>query len=124
MRHIFAYLCLLAAGSASAQVPSPARGQVADQEQEQQAPPPQQTQTPLRPTGRVATSSVGEAGQRQTRDQAHGIEPTARIDSRVQNRVQNRVRTRIDRDYDAQATTASPFAAAEDHSRTTGRRHR
>ena len=73
--------------------------------------------------GHIATSSVGEAGQRQTREQAaqEGIEPLARIDSRIQNRVQSRLRNRIDRDYDPQANAASPFEVAGEKALTAGR---
>lgn len=64
--------------------------------------------------GRVAEASVGEVGQRQTRNQAvGGTRPLARISSRLQTRVQNRLRNRIDRNYDAQANATNPFAIAE-----------
>lgn len=106
-------LCLLAATSAFAQA-------VAQDE------PPEQTQTPVRPiqAGRVADSSVGEVGQRQTREGAAaeaGITPMARIASRIQNRVQSRIRNRIDRDYDPQANATNPFEAAEEETRSAGR---
>jgi hypothetical protein len=82
---------------------------------------PQSSSTrPTRP-GRVAQSGVGEAGQRQTRDQTQGIAPMARISNRIQNRVQSRIRSRIDRDYDPQAKATSPFEAAEDQARNTAR---
>lgn len=72
------------------------------------------------PSGRVAGSAVGSAGERQTRatlaDEA-GIKPMARLNLRVQNRVQSRVRNRIDRYYDPQANALSPFKAAGDESR-------
>lgn len=75
-------------------------------------------------TGLTARSSVGQVGQRQTRDTAAertGIKPMARIMSRVQNRVQNRIRNRIDHNYDPQANATSPFITAEDQARTSGR---
>jgi hypothetical protein len=71
------------------------------------------------PAEQVAKSVVGQAGQRQTRDEAaQGIETTRRIASRIQNRVQSRIRNRIDRDYDPQANATSPFATADDEVRT------
>lgn len=86
----------------------------------------QQRQAPLDtdPSGRTARSSVGQVGQRQTRDTAEqqtGIKPMARITSRVQNRVQNRVRNRIDPYYDPQANATDPFVVAGDQVRTSGR---
>ncbi len=77
------------------------------------------------PIGRVAHSSAGQAGQRQTRDQAEGgIEPLARIDNRIQNRVQSRIRNRIDRYYDPQANASSPFEVAGDQAREASRQIR
>ncbi len=77
--------------------------------------------------GENAGSTVGQAGQRQSREllsQDAGIEPMARINSRVQNRVQSRIRNRIDRYYDPQANAASPFEVAGDQARTAGRLQR
>lgn len=74
--------------------------------------------------GETARSTVGQVGQRQTREQLAqdaGIEPMARINSRVQNRVQSRIRNRIDRYYDPQANATSPFDIAGDQARTAGR---
>jgi len=69
--------------------------------------------------GRVATSAVGEAGQRQIKEKGvKGIKPMARLNSRIQNRVQSRVGNRIDRDYDPQANATSSFAVASDRVRT------
>lgn len=74
--------------------------------------------------GRVARSTAGEVGSRQTHQQtALGFEPLSRIDSRVQNRVQSRIRNRIDRYYDPRANTETPFASASDQARTAGRRN-
>lgn len=75
--------------------------------------------------GRVAGSTVGIAGQRQSREQAApAAQPMARIVNRIQNRVQNRIRTRIDRNYDPQVNAASPFGVAQDQARSVGpRRH-
>lgn len=73
--------------------------------------------------GRVAQTTAGEVGSRQTRQQtAPGFEPLSRIDSRIQNRVQSRIRNRIDRYYDPQANTETPFASASDQARNAGRR--
>lgn len=98
----------------------------ADREDGDQLPQQQERQTPLEtnPTGSTARSSVGQAGQRQTRDTAAeqaGIKPMARIASRIQNRVQNRIRNRIDRNYDPQANANDPFITAEEQARTSGR---
>jgi hypothetical protein len=84
-------------------------------------------QAPARTTqqGRTADSPVGEVGQRQTREAAAvGIAPMGRISNRIQNRVQSRIRNRIDRNYDPQANTRTPFAAAEEQARTAGGRER
>jgi hypothetical protein len=75
--------------------------------------------------GRTATSSVGQVGQRQTREEAaKSIAPMGRISSRIQNRVQSRIRNRIDRNYDPLANARTPFAAAEEQTRTPGGRKR
>lgn len=101
-----------------------------DQQLDQSAPlqwqPTQPATTPsVSLPGRIARSSVGEVGQRQARDQdVNGLRPTARIASRIENRVQSRLRTRIDRTYDSQANTTSPFAVAEDQTRAAGRSRR
>lgn len=76
-------------------------------------------------TGRGATSSVGQAGVRQTRDQAaQRIGQTGRLDLRVNSRIQNRIRTRIDRDYAPQAAGTSSYQAASERLRTTVRPRR
>lgn len=93
---------------------------VVQQQQQQQQP---HTQLQNNQNGRIARSSTGQVGERQTRDTAAtqaGIKPMARITNRIQNRVQNRLRTRIDRDYDPQANATDPFTIAEDQTRTTG----
>lgn len=77
--------------------------------------------------GQTATSTAGQAGRRQSRDELGreaGIAPMARIGGRVRNRAETRIRNRIDRNYDPQANTVSPFAVAGDQARTTGRRSR
>ena len=87
---------------------------------------------PIAPTpetlpGQTATSTAGQAGRRQSRDelgQEAGIAPMARIGGRVQNRAETRIRNRIDRYYNPQANTVSPFAVAGDQARTAGRRSR
>jgi hypothetical protein len=84
---------------------SPVAAQEQEQEQEPQA-------------GQVAESSVGKAGQRQTRAElATQIVPTARLDGRISNRIQSRIRNRIDRNYDPSANATSPFKVAADQAR-------
>ena len=69
---------------------------------------------------RTPDASVGEVGQRQTRDDAApNIDPLGRINNRIENRVQNRLRNRIDRDYDPTANANAPFERAERKARTT-----
>jgi len=70
--------------------------------------------------GRVANSSVGEVGRRQTREATSAVlVPAGRIDGRIPSRIQSRIRSRIDRNYSPQANAASPFAVAQDQARTT-----
>ncbi len=112
----------LATSPAIAQLRSPQSTASADGEDEDQPIPQQQRQTPLNTnlSGRAAGSSVGQVGQRQTRDtteQQTGIKPMARLASRVQNRVQNRLRNRIDRYYDPLANATDPFVIAGDQAR-------
>lgn len=126
LRSLFAMAALMGAVPASGQVRPTANAMTAmdDENEGQEAAPQQQTPLDTNPTGRTARSSVGQAGQRQTREAAAeqaGIKPMARIASRIQNRVQNRIRNRIDRNYDPQAGATDPFAVAEDQARTTGR---
>lgn len=125
---LFGVSAALVAAPVTAQVRSaPVASASPDQDDDEAlTPQQQQQQTPLETNraGRTARSSVGQVGQRQTRDTAAaqaGIKPMARIASRIQNRVQNRVRNRIDRDYDPLAGATDPFAVAEDQARTTGR---
>ena len=69
--------------------------------------------------GQTATSSAGQVGRRETREEAATkINPLAAIDARVQNRIQSRLRTRIDRDYNPQSNTLSPFLIAGEVART------
>lgn len=77
------------------------------------------SQRPVSP-GSAAQSSVGRAGERQTRGTIKGISPIGRVDSRVPSRVQARLRNRIDRYYDPQANAVSPFAVAADLVRRQG----
>lgn len=66
----------------------------------------------------VATSAVGQVGQRQTRDKPiAGIEPMARIDNRIQNRIQSRIRNRIDETYDQNMNAASVIVDADRRAR-------
>lgn len=88
--------------------------------------PDREIQPPLPPPppaqGRVAESTVGEVGQRQSREDAvEGIRPATRLANRIQNRVQLRLRNRIDRNYDAAANATDPFAIAQEQTRTAGR---
>lgn len=70
--------------------------------------------------GRVADSSVGKAGTRQTRDQIEQqTGQTRRLDLRISNRIQNRIRNRIDRNYVPQADSTASFEAAGQRSRKT-----
>ena len=65
--------------------------------------------------GATAPSVVGQPGQRRTREllaQGAAVKPMARIDSRIQNRVQSRIRNRIDRYYNPQANSSTPFQVA------------
>lgn len=94
---------------------------------QEQAPPVQQQTLPETRQGETARSTVGQAGQRQSREQIAQdarIEPMGRINGRIQNRVQSRIRDRIDRYYDPQANAASPFEVAGDQARTAGRPRR
>lgn len=71
--------------------------------------------------GKVASSSAGSAGERQTRSSLGseaGIEPMTRLNLRIQNRVESRLRNRIDRNYDPQANALSPFQVAGEKART------
>ncbi|MHA6724032.1 hypothetical protein [Sphingomonas sp. RS2018] len=120
---------LAATSPASAQLMSRQSTSATTVVQDEEQPPaqPQQRQTPLDTNagGRTASASVGQVGQRQTREttaQQAGIEPMARIASRVQNRVQNRIRNRIDRYYDPRANATDPFIVAGDQARRGGRR--
>ncbi len=72
--------------------------------------------------GRVADSTAGKIGERKTRDNVAGNQPSMRIASRVQNRVSSRIYSRIDRYYQSGVDTASPFAEAEQETRNTSRR--
>lgn len=68
--------------------------------------------------GQVARSSVGQIGQRETREKAAAkINPSVAVPGRIQNRVQSRLRTRIDKYYDPQANRLSPFIVAGEQSR-------
>jgi hypothetical protein len=58
-------------------------------------------------------SAVGQAGQRQTReDAATGVKPMDRLSNRIQNRIDLRLRTRIDPAAREQPTDLSPFVRA------------
>lgn len=71
--------------------------------------------------GQVAQASVGQVGQRQTREQTvPNTPPTERIASRLQTRIQARLRTRIDQQATPSATALTAFSIAEDEARTAG----
>ena len=118
---------LVALTPAMAQVRSaPVSSSTIDAQDDEQPTVQQQRQTPLdtNSAGGTARSSIGQVGQRQTRDtaaQQAGIKPMARIASRIQNRVQSRIRNRIDRNYDSRVNATDPFAVAEDQTRSGGR---
>jgi hypothetical protein len=119
MRRILSIaLCLSAATPAYAQ-----SGMFqADQDQAADDHGEQRLQIPPTKAGHIASSSVGEVGQRQTRQQApDSIAVGTRVAARIQNRVQSRIRNRIDRNYDPQSNATSPFAVAQDQARTAGR---
>jgi len=115
----------LATEPAAAQVRSSGATSAANGQDNEQPIVQQRQPTPLEanPSGRTARSSVGQVGQRQSRDtaaQQTGVKPMARIANRVQNRVQSRIRNRIDRNYHPQANATDPFVVAEDQVRTNG----
>ena len=76
---------------------------------------------PSAPARSTATPSpAGNAGVRQSREQAArtaGIEPLARLNGRIQNRAQSRIPNRINRFYQSQVNTTSPFEVAEEQTR-------
>lgn len=118
---------LVVGSPVAAQVQSlPITSSVNDAQDDEQPMVQQRRQTPIDTSsvGRTARSSVGQVGQRQTRDmvaQQMGVKPMARIASRIQNRVQSRIRNRIDRNYDSQVNATDAFAVAEDQTRSGGR---
>jgi hypothetical protein len=82
---------------------------------------PQQPQTDALMAGHIATSTVGEVGQRQTADTtAIGIRPGARIENRIQNRVQTRVQNRIDKNYNPLMRATDTFAVAAQQGQASG----
>lgn len=73
--------------------------------------------------GRIATSTVGVAGQRQTRYQsALGIAPSGRVASRIQNRIDTRLHTRIDHGYTSVINGTAAYRAAAKEVMSAGRR--
>lgn len=124
MRFLFLVpvLAMVLTQAATAQVVRPSTGASGDQID---TPPMPITSLPETLPGQTATSTAGQAGRRQSRDelaQEAGIPPMARIGGRVQNRAETRIRNRIDRYYDPQANTVSPFVVAGDQARTAVRR--
>lgn len=118
---ILGMVCLCAAVPATAQtLSSPDENELSEAVSQQQQPV-RSSQPETRP-GQTAKSSAGRAGQRQTREAAQGVKPMTRVSNRINNRVQSRIRNRIDRHYDPQANAVSPFAVAEEQTRTAQRR--
>lgn len=78
----------------------------------------------LTPAGALAQaggSTVGEVGQRQTRqDAAPNVDVRGRIDSRINSRIASRIDSRITRDSAAPQDTsaASRYASASRQART------
>lgn len=98
-----------------------------DRGQAQEMPTRSASRLPMTSQGETARSAVGQAGQRQSREQVAmdtGIEPMGRINRRIQNRVQSRIRNRIDRYYSPQANATSPFAVASEQATAIGRSRR
>lgn len=91
----------------------------------QQAEPAAPEQPTIQPTvrqGQMANIGNGEIGQRQSRHQAAtNIRPLDRVSNRIANRVQNRLRNRIDPSYDPQPNATSPFATADEQTRSPNR---
>lgn len=70
--------------------------------------------------GQTASSSVGEVGKRQTREQAPNAAPMARIENKLQSRVQSRLQNRIDQHFDPNVDPingATPIAGANERLR-------
>ncbi|MFH8654669.1 hypothetical protein ACH37Y_18365 [Sphingomonas paucimobilis] len=68
-------------------------------------------------SGRTASSSAGEVGQRQTRDATTiGDTPMARLNTRIESRIDSRLRTRIDRSYsdDLNEEPATSYSRAQE----------
>lgn len=107
-------------------IPLPAAAQDSWSSQDnQEYPQPAPSPLPSTNPGEVAQSSVGQAGQRRTREDLtpdNQIVPMTRISSRIQNRVQARIRNRIDRFYDPKSNATSPFAIAGEQVSTPQRR--
>lgn len=65
-------------------------------------------------------SAIGQAGQRQTRDQLRteaGIEQPRRVDNRLETRVPARLRSRIDRQFIPVASASAQVTAAQNQAR-------
>jgi len=72
--------------------------------------------------GSVSSSSVGQVGVRQTRENSPVVAPTARIANRINNRVNLRVNNRIDRNYQSNAGTFAPYLNAAEEVKNASRR--
>lgn len=83
---------------------------------------PTSSPTSIAPTepGRIARSTAGRAGDRQTFEETLG-NPGRRIESRINTRISSRLRNRIDRNYQLPSTPTAAIEAAEDSLRA-GRR--
>jgi hypothetical protein len=101
----------------------PATAQIQKSPQTIQSTEPVDEDPTLAPPARTPVDPVDQFGQRQTREgiaKETGIEPLGRINNRIQNRVEARLRNRIDRNYNPQANTISPFVVAGDQARVIG----
>lgn len=76
--------------------------------------------TPVGALAQASGSTVGEVGQRQTRqDAAPNVDVRGRIDSRINSRIASRIDSRITRDSAApqDASAASRYASASRQAR-------
>jgi len=120
-RNAIIRLCLTALAGGSCILASP----VACQTRERLTPDDATSPLADTPVARTPEANAGKIGQRQTRADVVsgvGIDPMARIDSRIANRVQSRLRNRIDKYYDPQSNSTSPFLVAQEQTRGIRRR--
>ena len=77
--------------------------------------------TPAGALGQASGNTVGDVGQRQTRqDAAPNVDVRGRIDSRINSRIASRIDSRITRDSAApqDASASSRYASASRQART------